>query len=172
MMPLNWTIAVAEVSGGKHTLTREATLAECSAVAPELGLLGCERLVARYTLNPVGGGRYKLAGQCEASITQACIVSFEPIPAKLELPFDVEFRPDADAAIVLSEDEAEVLTLPEIEPIPHGQLEIGRIVFETLAAGLDPYPRKPDATFNWQDPNVATSPANPFAALAKLKPKV
>jgi hypothetical protein len=171
MMPLNWTIAVAEVPGGKHTITREATLGECSAIAQDLGLLACDRLVARYTLNPIGGGRYKFAGQCEAAITQACIVSFEAVPAKLDLPFDVEFRPDADDAIVSDDEEAEVLTLPEIEPIPHGQLEIGRIVFETLAAGLNPYPRKPDAAFDWLDPNVATSPANPFAALAKLKPK-
>jgi hypothetical protein len=45
------------------------------------------------------------------------------------------------------------------------------VVFETLAAGLDPYPRLPETAFDWHDPLAASSPANPFAVLSKLKPK-
>ena len=32
-----------------------------------------------------------------------------------------------------------------------GIIPVGRIVFETISAGLDPYPRKPGAEFTWAD---------------------
>jgi hypothetical protein len=173
MSSLDWSLATAEVAGGRRETVREATADELVGVAADLGLLGCTKLVAHYTLNPIGKGRYKFVGRCEASVFQACGVTMKPVPDNLVLSYDVEFHPDAvDAPPGDENDEAEVLSLPEIEPIPHGRLEIGRVIFETLASGLNPYPRLPEAAFDWRDPVAASSPANPFAVLAKLKPKL
>jgi hypothetical protein len=52
--------------------------------------------------------------------------------------------------------------------LEHGLIPVGRIVFESLSASLDPYPRSEGAEFTWQDPK-SESAANPFAALSKLK---
>ena len=61
---------------------------------------------------------------------------------------------------------------PDIEPLEGHEIAIGRIVFETLAAALDPYPRKGDASFNWTEPdNPDEKKTSPFAVLAKLKGK-
>ena len=64
---------------------------------------------------------------------------------------------------------------PEREPIVAGQLAVGRVGFESLAAALDPFPRKPGAVLDWQpaasQDALRTSPQSPFAVLANLKTK-
>ncbi len=45
------------------------------------------------------------------------------------------------------EEEVEALSAAEIEPIEHGRIDVGRIVYETLSAAIDPYPRKAGAEF-------------------------
>ncbi len=58
----------------------------------------------------------------------------------------------------------------EIEPIEHGLIDAGRIVFETLSAAVDPYPRKAGAEFHADAvATTASSEAGPFAALKELK---
>jgi uncharacterized metal-binding protein YceD (DUF177 family) len=170
MTPLNWILAASEVPAAAREIRREATLADCAAIASELNLMSCERLTAVYTVRPTGRGNYALTGRIEAAVTQACGVTLEPIRAKLDLPLDVAFSTDvARAKAATEDDEVEVSSLPDIEPIENGQLEIGRVVFETLAAGIEPYPRKPSAEFRWEDPLQKDGKANPFAVLAKLK---
>ena len=47
-------------------------------------------------------------------------------------------------------------------------------VFETLADAIDPFPRKPDATFEWQEGDATRSGSgsdSPFAVLANIKTK-
>ena len=56
-----------------------------------------------------------------------------------------------------------------VERIENDRIAVGRIVYEALAAGLDPYPRKEDAAFEWRDPKLAEGAGNPFAVLKKLK---
>jgi hypothetical protein len=48
-----------------------------------------------------------------------------------------------------------------------GTVDLGALATEFLILGLDPYPRKPGATF--QPPGGASADEGPFAALAKLK---
>jgi hypothetical protein len=58
----------------------------------------------------------------------------------------------------------------EYEPpdeIVNGKIDLGAVVAEFLALGLDPYPRKPGVDFDYKDP--ADAEHNTFAALGKLK---
>jgi len=65
----------------------------------------------------------------------------------------------------------EALSAAEIEPIEHGLIDAGRIIFETLSASVDPYPRKPGAEFTAEElgDGAAATKTGPFAALKKLK---
>ncbi len=56
-----------------------------------------------------------------------------------------------------------------MEPLEHDRIDIGRIVYEALSAGLDPYPRKEGAGFEWTDPKAAEGAGKPFAVLKKLR---
>lgn len=169
MTPLDWTHLATEIPSGGRQYTREATQAERADVAAGLGILSCDRLTAVYTIRPLGKGHYKLEGPCSAQVTQTCVASLAPVESKLTLPLDIEFAPEA--ASFSDGEEVEVLDLPEVEAIENGCLRVGRVVFETLAAGLDPFPRAPDAAFSWNDRLATEEKPNPFAVLAKLKPR-
>ena len=53
----------------------------------------------------------------------------------------------------------------EPDPIIDGKIDLGALAAEFFALGLDPYPRKPGATF---EESTESEPADsPFSALAK-----
>jgi hypothetical protein len=168
--PLDWTYAVATIGKSGLSEERRATEAERAAIAKALDILSCEDLIARYEIEPLGSGRFLLRGDVEADVTQACIVTLDPVPAHLSDRFTVEFRPDDE---VTHDDagEREILSGEDIEPIKGGRIDAGRIIFEHISAVLDPYPRKPDVEFDWRDPKAEADAkaGGAFAALAKLK---
>lgn len=169
--PLNdWTHNVTDVPSGGLDREREATESERSAIAEALHLLKLARLVARYRIKSVSGGGYRLSGKVTADVEQACVVTLDPVTSKVEAPFDVEFRPRVETAD--NDEDASVLSGPDVDILERGIVPVGRIVFETVSASLDPYPRRPDAEFNWRDPQASEpEKASPFAALSKLRDK-
>ena len=176
MNALAWNHAVTGIPNGTRQYRQIATETECVNIANELGIKACTALAATYAIAAIGGARYRVKGTIDAHFTQSCIVTLEPIEARLQLTIEVEFAPELPMARPSAEasdqsSDVEVLSLPEVEKIEHGTLDVGRVVFEILAAGLDPYPKKPEATFDWQDPKASDERVNPFAVLAQLKPK-
>lgn len=168
--PITWTHATTEIPDRGLERTRSADEAERAAVAEALSLIACDRLNVSYVLAPAGAGAWRLTGDLVAAVTQACIVSLEPVPAALAETFSVEFRRDAPLAD--PEGEREILAGPDVEPLAGDHIEVGRIVYETLSAGIDPYPRKAGAALDWNDPRAGDEAAgNPFAVLKKLKDK-
>jgi uncharacterized metal-binding protein YceD (DUF177 family) len=169
---LDWTHNVADIPAGGLKREREASESERREIAQALGLLALDRVSARYRIAPIGGGTYRLSGTIGGDVVQACVVSLEPVEGKVDAAFDVEFRPHlrAGQSDEKTEADASILDAPEVEKIERGAINAGRIVFETLASSLNPYPRRPDATFEWQDPTAGDSEKiNPFGALAKLR---
>ena len=167
---LDWGHKVVDVPAAGFRHEREATESERQAIAGALGLLALNHLSARYRIEAISGGAYWLSGKISADVDQSCVVTLEPVNARIEELFDVEFWPHLEAGD--NDEEASVLDAPEVEKFEHGIIPAGRIIFETLAASLDPYPRREGVEFNWQDPQ-ANEPekANPFAVLSKLKDK-
>jgi uncharacterized metal-binding protein YceD (DUF177 family) len=168
--PLAWshrTTAIPEI--GLH-LSVAATEAERLAIAKELGLLSCEAVEVDYTIRALGMSRCRFTGHLRARLTQACVATLEPLPRSIEEEFEVEFWP-AGSLPEMVDAEVEALSVPDVEPIEHGTVGVGRVVFETLSAALDPYPRKCGASLEWRDPERAdeTGARGPFEALKKLK---
>lgn len=165
----NWIEKAAEIPAGGLERDREATPAELQAIAQALDILKVASLSTNYRINAIAGNGYRLRGAITASVEQACVVSLEPVSGKVEAPYEVEFF----AAVDVKDDgeEASILEGTDIEVLEHGIIPVGRIVYETLSASLDPYPRRPDAEFNWEDPKAKDpEKVSPFAALSKLKP--
>jgi hypothetical protein len=166
--PLRWTHRVIEVPDGGLRQSWQASEAERSALAAALEVEGCEAAGADYTIGALGAGRYRMTGRVRASLAQRCVVSLEPLATRIDEPFEVEFRPP-ESITPESAAELEVLALPEIEPIEHGAIAAGRLVFETLLAAVDPYPRKEGAEFDWTARAGAEAAKGPFASLSGLK---
>lgn len=170
----DWFHLVADSPERGLDTTRTATAEELIELARELDIPACERLCVTYEIRPVANGHYRFAGTLEAELTQACVVTLEPVPARLSETFAVELAPAAELADeepVLGD--REVSSVPDTEPIEDGRIEVGTMVFGILSAALPPYPRKEGVEFDWVDPKIAADPdaASPFAALAKLKPR-
>lgn len=167
---LDWTHKSVDIPAGGLEREREAVEGERNAIAAELGLLGLAHLSARYRIVALAGNCYRLTGSLRGDVEQACIITLESVSSRVEAPFDVEFVPVLEARDSIEEES--VLEGPDVEVLEHGDIPVGRIVFETLSAALDPYPRRPGAEFKWQDPHAAEPErSNPFAVLAKLREK-
>lgn len=167
---LDWTEKATEIPAGGLNRTRDASAGEREDVAKNLDILGVASLSSRYRIVAISGGAYRLTGAISAHVEQACVVSLEPVPGKVEASFDVEFWPALEPEE--SEGESSILSGSDVELLEHGAVPVGRIVFETLSASIDPYPRREGAEFAWQDRAAEQGSAtNPFAALSKLKDK-
>jgi hypothetical protein len=170
----DWTHLVTDIPERGLSVSRTATDDERTELARELDILSCESMRAAYEIRPLGKGRYTFAGTLEAEVTQACVVTLEPVAARLSETFAIELAP---AGTLVDEEpvsgEREVSSIPDVEPIEDGRIEAGTMLFGVLSAALPPYPRKSGAAFDWVDPKIAADPdgASPFAALARLKPR-
>ena len=169
--PLDWGHATDEVHAGGLDIKRAATAADRAALAQALNILDCELLELSYRLKRAPADGYRLKGKLKAEVVQACVVTLAPVHDTVRIDLDVEFRPAEEVAAV-DGGAVDLDDETEIEPIDGKWLAVGRIVFEELAAGLNPYPRRPGAEFSPQDDGQATvdtGKPNPFAVLAKLK---
>ncbi len=174
MTPLSdWKIKVHEVPRAGITGRRQATEDECTAVAQTLGFPGCKSLIADYRIKNAGKGRFQLTGTLTAELVRTCVITLEPLNETVIEPLDCVFVPPEMMPADQREEE-EVLTAEEFEPITSDTLDYGRIVFEVLSAGLNPFPRIEGAELDLpaQDETVPPqSSEHPFAALKKLVPK-
>lgn len=144
---------------------------ERAALARRFGLLGLARLEAALTLSR-RGEEIAVRGRLSAAVTQACVASAEPVPAEIEAPFEILFRPHPDAAA--AEEEVE-LSENEMDVVFHdgAGIDVGEAVAETLALALDPYPRAPDADEALKAAGVKSEgEAGPFGALAGLRDRM
>lgn len=169
---LDWTHPVSEVGEQGLDVRREATSAQCLAVAAAMEIVACNRLVAAYRITPLPNGRFRVAGEVNAEVVQSCVVTLDPVVQRIVEPIDVEFRPKAQIDSP-ADGEHEVFAPDDPEPIENNRLSVGRIVYETVATALDPYPRASAAVLEDAEGQAAPreSKANPFAALADWKPK-
>jgi hypothetical protein len=171
---LAWDHAVRDVPETGVTGARDAGPDELPAIARALDLVACTCLHVDYAITPLTAGRFRLSGRLHAEVTQACVVTLDPVDCTLEENFEATFWPQADMPAPAS-GELAIDDAPEPEPIIAGQIAVGRVVFESLAAALEPYPRKPGAVLDWepQPPTAADAsrPESPFAVLANLKTK-
>ena len=167
----DWVHLTSDIPDGGLKRERAATASERDGIAAALHLLTMSELHTAYRIERLAGGGYRLHGRVTSTLQQACVVSLEPLDARLDEPFDIEFwetRERGDES-----GEASVLDGPDIETLERGEIATGRIVFETVSAALNPYPRKHGAEMTWCD-EAASVPGktSPFAGLAKLKDKL
>jgi uncharacterized metal-binding protein YceD (DUF177 family) len=171
---LAWSHLAQDIPQTGLSEVREATPDERARVSDALDLVACASLQAQYMITPTAGGCYRLAGRIRAQISQTCVVSLESVDSTIEESFEAVFWPQ-DRMPEPEKGELAIDDEPEREAIVAGQIAVGRVVFESLAAALDPFPRKPGAALDWQEAPSADSAgdkaANPFAVLANLKPK-
>ena len=142
--------------------------AERGRIAERLGLQSLDRLDAHASLE-LKGEIVRARGRIKASLCQSCVATGEPVDAHADEPFDIYFLPEPSADS--SEEEVE-LVAADCDVVFHdgSAIDLGSALADTLALGLDPYPRSAGAEAVLKEAGVMSeAEAGPFAALAKLK---
>jgi uncharacterized metal-binding protein YceD (DUF177 family) len=142
--------------------------AERAAIARRLGLQELDRLEAHVTLAKTGE-IVRVRGRLNASLTQSCVVTGDPVAAHVDEPFDIIFMPepasaDPDEEIELGEEDCDVVFTDG------AVIDLGVAIADTLGLSLDPYPRSAGADAALKEAGVMSeAEASPFAVLAQLK---
>lgn len=139
-----------------------------AALAGDLGLIGLRKLEFRGTLTAEGRADWRLSGVLGATAVQACVVSGDPVTARVDVAVERRFlaeMPEPEGA------EAEIPEDDSLEPLG-AVIDPGVVMREALALALPDYPRAegaelPDDTAG--DAPEAEARPNPFAVLAGLK---
>jgi hypothetical protein len=141
-----------------------------AAIAASAGLRSLERLDATFDVTRRSQNGLHVSGEVRATIGQSCVVTLEPVDSTVVESVDVDFVPDPlQRPTGVANETAPLDDTAEDppEPLVNGTVDLGALAVEFLILGIDPYPRKPGATF--VAPSVEAGDAGPFAALAKLK---
>ena len=160
-------VVIDEIGEREVVRDIEANDEERAALGKRFGLVSLGRLKASVHLKWVQGRKLlKLTGAFEADVEQSCVVTLEPVQEHIAESLDILFERPAKPAVP-DERTVDVTSVEDAEPLPETELDIGEVVAEELALSLNPYPRKPDATFG--DKEAVERTPSPFDVLARLK---
>ncbi len=145
----------------------EATAQERAAIAEELDVLSIESLTADVTLRPWRKDGVRVEGRVRGALSQACVVTLEPVATTVDETFDVRLHPEVASTgpVDVDVDAADPPELLETDTV-----DVGAIVLEHFVLGIEPYPRAPGAELDLPEGLVEDEPdPSPFAVLASLK---
>ncbi len=170
---LSRPVRIDTLGEGVRTIMVEADAAECAALAVRFGLLSLDSLSAQAALRRDGDTLFA-EGRIRAAVVQACVATGGPVPAAIDEPFILRFVPEGQDAGEEVELDAEDFDTIGYEG---SAIDLGEAVAETLALGLDPFPRAADADAVLKAAGVlsedeAAEATGPFAALKALKDKL
>jgi uncharacterized metal-binding protein YceD (DUF177 family) len=174
--PLSQLYNLARLGNAGDAIRVEADESQCAAIAALAGALSLPRFVAQVDLKKTSPSRFLLSYRLEADVVQACVVTLEPVAAKIdhtftrELHFTAAGRPLPEVAdLDLSGHDLSLEEGEEPEEIDNMHYDLAGPVLEEFLLALDPYPRCPGVEF---DPGAEAvlRPESPFAVLKSLKP--
>lgn len=164
-------VRIDKLPAGGRSVDVDANETERAAIAQAMNIVSVERFVANLTVVPLRGG-LRAQGRLEASVTQASIVTFEPVPETIDEEIDRVFMPAKSGPEPTPGSETFVDLEDDDFPdhIDGPEVDLSALLLETLALGLDPYPRVEGEALDTLSLSNSDAEAGPFAKLAGLKP--
>lgn len=169
--PFSHKVPVATLHGQTHLKLAPAPQ-ERAAIAKALGLADVGALALEAKVNHAQSGMVTIEGQLSAQVQPLCVVTLEPFDQAIDTPVFLRLAPAAlvERLTKRAEEEGnEDFEPPDV--IENGEIDFGALTTEFLSLALDPYPKKPGATFSGAGDPVEAG-EKPFAALAALKDKL
>ena len=174
------------------------------AIAEVNALLAVNSLTATFDVARSGRAGAKVTGEIKARVTQTCGVTLEPFDDDVHETFELKYAPTAKAHTEprprktdFIKDTQDYHSRHEVqgrviehhmneedppEDLVDGKIDLGALVMEFFALGLDPYPRKPDAelarvaegipNLELNAPVGVEEKVSPFSSLVKLKSNI
>jgi len=160
-------IKLSEVSGHSRNIQLLADEVARAGLMMRFDLAALDSLKAEISLAHDAEG-VVATGRFTADLSQYCIVSHDPVPAKMDEAIHIRFIPEP---VVSGEVELE-LEADDCDTMFHdGQtIDLGEAVAQSLGLALNPYPRSPEAEKVLKAAGVKSEEeAVPTGALAGLK---
>ncbi|RVC74298.1 DUF177 domain-containing protein [Mesorhizobium sp. M4A.F.Ca.ET.022.05.2.1] len=149
--PVSFVANVARLPQKGLPVTIEADERQRTALATEHELLSVERYHAELLVTQWKRNGVKVSGRVEADITQACIVSLDPVAAHIDEPVEALFLPEQSklgrqgfeggGEIVLDADGPD-----SPETFSGDTIDVGALAEQFFGLAIDPYPRKAGAS--------------------------
>lgn len=174
-------IPLGDVSRKDRTIKLRADRRECDALCRRFGLIALNTLegTITYSLSRTSWiesvKTVDISGSLTAHVVQSCIITSDDVATAIHSEFTGILAPVADRDTEESWDsEGEGPERPEIlGDIAGDSFDPGEILATQMSLELNPFPRKPDVSFDGYSTESDNDPAmekpNPFAVLAKLK---
>lgn len=163
---LHHSVPVSSIPpAGKH-FRIEAGDADRSELAAVMQIAAVESLVAELDVRPIGARDFVVEGTLTAIVVQTDVVTLDPVRKEVAERIELILKPAEETSkgehlVDLSADDSDFYR--------RGRLDLGHIVSEHLALGLDPYPRSPENVFEGYVEDEPQASESPFAALSALK---
>ncbi|OJT96209.1 MAG: hypothetical protein BGN82_05055 [Alphaproteobacteria bacterium 65-7] len=175
-LPLSHSYNLARLGNAGDAVTFSADAEQRAAIARWSGVLSVEAFHVAVDVRKLGPVHFGLTFRLMADVTQACVVTLDPVPAHLEQNFSRELHFTGPARHrgerpAPRDDESDVdLTAEEEGPeeIESLHYNLAGPVLEEYVLALDPYPRRPGVAFEAQTEGGGR-PESPFAVLKGLK---
>ena len=145
---------------------------DLAALAAWTGVDSVEKFSAEVTLRRLSQTHFSFSAELTAEITQACVVTLEPVNTRIErtIARELHFEPRTQAADLQSAGELTLAAGDDDVPEAIASLhyDLAAPLLEEFSLAIDPYPRKAGAVFD--TPGDAEVPqSSPFAVLKALK---
>jgi hypothetical protein len=158
-----------EIGPGPVKRSLEADEVTRKAVARHLDVEAIDAFTGDLVIRPWLDGE-EVRGRFRATVTQMCSVSAELFDEDISGEFTVRVLAAGSPNAPVEAEGEEVDLDPEADDPPDvvdgGAFDLGGYLVEHLSLELDPFPRKPGATFQPPEP---TESASPFAVLKLLR---
>lgn len=175
-LPFSYRIRVGHVSHNPIEIRVEADERERAGLAQLWDILGVQALTAELKIRRWKKDGVKVMGSVHAVVTQACVVTLDPVQEVIDEEIEEIFVPEGSSlARIPANDAGEIILDPDGPDLPElftgDEIDVGAFVAEMVAMALDPYPRKKDVEFAGHTESGAGDDRrpSPFAVLKGLK---
>ncbi len=163
LFTLDLTVPADSIARGKpvsfHLQLNEA---ECNLLCERFSFIKLENVSGRLTLAQIADGCWELKGKINSNVTQACVVSGQPVESPIVIKLEERFvRALADQIEI---DAMEV----DVDLLVNGKIPVGESLCQWIGVCAPAWPRAENAPFLERlepEPNEN----HPFAGLSELK---
>lgn len=175
-IPFSYPVKVGHISANPVSVRLAADENELKAIAQAWDVLAVQALEADLVINRWKRDGVRVKGRVTARLTQACVVTLEPVDEVIDEQFEQIFVPDnSKLARRPANDDGELLLDPDGPDLPEtfsgDTIDVGDVVTEFAALAIDPYPRKQGVAFedHVEDDGSNDKRPSPFATLKDWK---
>lgn len=176
-IPFSRPVKVSQISAKAQNLRLAASEAELEGLARLWNVLSVGSLTADLQASRWKKDGIRFSGRVHCELVQACVVTLEPVPAVIDEEIDQVFAPEGSRLASPRLDERGEMIIdvdaPDLPDVFVGDsIDVGVVIAEFAALGIDPWPRKTGVVFeeyNAGGTGGDDRPPSPFAALEGWK---